>query len=208
MIIKYLQKQITFIFFWMHSVGLLLSETIVSMSRQGWMRACYDWRLNKQWFWQFTESSTWVRWIQHFSFRNLINKSDDENKHREKLKYVDIASVLPKLKIMKFVVDLVSKHSGRIGTLTKSDFELKTPLVLHYTRVTIVVIMLWSNFQLEFDAIIGIFFFRLVRFHTWAEKYLICWRRRSKAFKYQSKQQVRLKKLSLFFKKAFPHLLA
>ncbi|XP_055315394.1 queuine tRNA-ribosyltransferase accessory subunit 2 [Sitodiplosis mosellana] len=36
---------------------------------------------------------------------------------------------------MKFIIDLVSKHSGRIGTLTKSDFELKTPLVLHYTKV-------------------------------------------------------------------------
>lgn len=35
---------------------------------------------------------------------------------------------------MKFIVDLVSKHSGRIGHLTKADFEVKTPHVLHYTK--------------------------------------------------------------------------
>lgn len=40
---------------------------------------------------------------------------------------------------MKFVVDFVTKHSGRIGTLTKADFEVKTPLLLHYTKV--------NNFQ-------------------------------------------------------------
>lgn len=38
---------------------------------------------------------------------------------------------------MKFVVDFVTKHSGRIGTLKKGDIDLKTPLVLHYTKVFI-----------------------------------------------------------------------
>lgn len=38
---------------------------------------------------------------------------------------------------MKFVIDFVTKHSGRIGTLTKGDIDIKTPLVLHYTKVII-----------------------------------------------------------------------
>lgn len=41
-----------------------------------------------------------------------------------------------KIAIMKFVIDLVSKHSGRIGTLTKADIDIKTPLILHYTKVS------------------------------------------------------------------------
>lgn len=36
---------------------------------------------------------------------------------------------------MKFAVELVSKQSGRIGSLTKAEFESKTPLLLHYTKV-------------------------------------------------------------------------
>lgn len=37
---------------------------------------------------------------------------------------------------MKFAVKIISKNSGRLGTLTKSELlELNTPLVMHYTKV-------------------------------------------------------------------------
>lgn len=38
---------------------------------------------------------------------------------------------------MKFTLEMVSKQSGRIGMLSKSDVEIKTPFVLHYTKVNI-----------------------------------------------------------------------
>lgn len=46
---------------------------------------------------------------------------------------------------MKFVVDLATKQSGRIGILAKADFELKTPLVLHYTRVKLSYLLFFNN---------------------------------------------------------------
>lgn len=38
---------------------------------------------------------------------------------------------------MKFAVKMVSKQSGRLGSLIKADVELTTPLVMHYTKVNI-----------------------------------------------------------------------
>lgn len=51
---------------------------------------------------------------------------------------------------MKFVVDLVTKHSGRIGNLSKSDFEVKTPLLLHYTKVISALLLNWVPFLNSF----------------------------------------------------------
>lgn len=50
-----------------------------------------------------------------------------------------------KTKTMKFVVNLITKHSGRMGNLTKTDVELKTPLVLHYTKVRFCEFCLFSK---------------------------------------------------------------
>lgn len=38
---------------------------------------------------------------------------------------------------MKFVVEMVSKQSGRLGILSKADVVLKTPLLIHFTKVNI-----------------------------------------------------------------------
>lgn len=38
---------------------------------------------------------------------------------------------------MKFIVELTTQNCGRIGRLVKHGQELKTPLVLHYTKVSV-----------------------------------------------------------------------
>lgn len=37
---------------------------------------------------------------------------------------------------MKFIIEFTTKNSGRIGCLIKNGNEIKTPLVLHYTKVS------------------------------------------------------------------------
>lgn len=59
--------------------------------------------------------------------------------NKSKFVYV-FGVILNEIKInrtMKFTVDMISKNSGRLGSLTKSEsIHLKTPLVMNYTKVS------------------------------------------------------------------------
>lgn len=88
---------------------------------------------------------------------------------------------------MKFAVDFITKHSGRIGTLTKGDIDIKTPLVLHYTKVLLILSLPNEAFYLF---LFKICVNRLPVYRIWAERCLIYYAKSSRVFRCQLKRQV------------------